>query len=66
MGIDKARKDNSTRAIDLRYPLAILLQPGIAQRVFCAADGNDFAADAKNCCVLENPQFAEFSTSTWS
>jgi len=57
--IDKPRQDNFARAVDLGNFLAILLQPGIAQRIFRGADGDDLTAEAQDRAIFDDAEFGK-------
>ena len=60
MRIHESGKNDLACTIDLDDPLAILLEPGVAQRIFALANGDNLASDAKHGGVLDDAEFAEF------
>jgi hypothetical protein len=66
MGIDKSGEDDFSRAIDLGDFFTILLQPGIAERVFGSANGNDFPAEAQDSAVFDDAELSEVRTAAGS
>src|SRR5713101_7039269 len=66
VGIDEPGQNNLTLTVNLDDSLAILLEPGIAQRVFGVADGNNLPADTKDGSVFYDAEFAEFRAAAWA
>jgi hypothetical protein len=62
----KPGQNDLSRAIDLGNVLAILLQPGIAQRVFGRAHGNDLSAETQHRAVFDDAEFFEVGTAARS
>jgi hypothetical protein len=62
VGIDKAGQDNFTGAVDLGDFLAIPLEPGISQRVFGRAYGDDRPPDTENRTSVNDVEFFEGGT----
>ena len=50
--------------IDLIDLLAMLLNPGIAERLFGGANGDNLSADGENCGVFDDTEFIELRPAT--
>ena len=61
MRIDEAGQDHASAAVDLRDSLAILLQPRIAQRIFCGANRDDLSPKTEHRSVLNDSEFGKGS-----
>src|ERR1700733_8802592 len=62
MRIDKAGQNNFAGTVDLDNFLTILLQPGITQRIFGRANGNDLPAEAKDSSIPDDAEFSKVGT----
>lgn len=60
MGIDETRKHNLSGTVDLDNLLAILQHPGIAQRGFRGACGNNLSADTQHRAIADEAKFFKF------
>lgn len=59
VGIHKAGKDHFSCAVDFDNVLAILFQPGVAERGFGGADRNKFTAKAEDSAIFDDAEFFE-------
>ena len=59
MRVHESRQDHLAGAIDLDNFFSILPDPGIAQRVFSLAGGDNFLAHAQNCAILDDAEFLQ-------
>jgi hypothetical protein len=70
VGIDESRQNDFSRTIDLGdsilISLPIVLQPGIAQSILGAADGDDLAAYAEHRAVVDDPKVTQSGSATWA
>jgi len=62
--IHESGQDHFASTIHLGELPAILLQPGIAERVFRFADGNDLSAEAQHGGVFDDAWFFEARAAT--
>src|SRR5208282_6291429 len=64
--IDESRKHDFADAVDFANLFAILLYPGVVERVFGLANGNDLAAHAEDRAVFDQAEATEVASTARS
>ena len=59
-------EDDFARTVNLSELAAVLLEPGIAQRVFAFAHGNNLASETKQGSVFDDAEFFELRSTAWA
>ena len=58
VGVHESRKHDLPLAVDLEDFLSVPLDPGIPQRIFCLADGDNLSRSAQYRAIFDDSQFA--------